>query len=152
MNRISILIFTVLLSALLLTGCASNQLASIDESNSETSPSPITIVRYTCYERYDHLSDYISRLVDSIIVGTITQPPSVTRINVIKLGYVSGSEETWSNVTSYQIRVDDVLKGNKKKGETITVDQYGGTYEGITEYIEGFPYLEQNKTLSAVSF
>jgi hypothetical protein len=81
---------------------------------------------------------------DLVVVGTVigaqpsklirdSLPPEIQE-NIEKAGGVPGVI-----VTDYLFRVEKVLKGQVPKGETIVIVQTGGTYNGVTEYIEDDP-------------
>ena len=96
-----------------------------------------------------NLYDDIDSLVvisDIIIIGTIDKALPVIRIEAVSLGLVSGETEYYKNVSSYQVRIEQVFKGDFSAGELFRVDRNGGLAEGIYENHVGMNYPVEGST------
>lgn len=98
-----------------------------------------------------NLYDDINSLVGNseiIIIGTIEEALPVVRIEAVSLGLASSDTEYYKNVSSYQVRIEQVFKGDFSAGELFRVDRNGGLAEGIYENLVGMNYpVEGSKYL-----
>ncbi len=97
---------------------------------------------------YSSLEDLLNDS-DLVIIGTVTKILPAVRVNYTdcvpgKLGF--GIEQDSLNVTSADVRIEQVIKGNISVGESIRLDQDGGLAEGIMETITPYYYLENGIT------
>jgi len=83
---------------------------------------------------------------DVIIVGKVNKALPVVRIDAVALGLVKGIPELEENVSCYQIRIDQVVKGDFAPGDTIRVDMLGGLAEGINEIYEDLQFPSEGST------
>lgn len=68
---------------------------------------------------------------DYIIIGKVDEALPVVRIDAAALGLVEGIPKLEKNVSSFQIKIDQVIKGDIAPGDTIRVDRNAGLAEGI---------------------
>lgn len=91
--------------------------------------------------------DFLVSQSDFIFVGKVEKALPVVRIDAVALGLVEGIPELEKNVSSFEIRADQVLKGEIAPGDTIRVDRSGGLAEGINEtYEDDPPYPREGST------
>lgn len=82
---------------------------------------------------------------DLVIIGTVTKMLPTVRVQSTdcvpdKKGF--GMQQDSLNITSANVRIEQVIKGNISVGESIRLDQDGGLAEGIMETISPYRYLE----------
>jgi len=121
--------------------------AAGDESTASAKNDPTVIT----FSGAPQLFDSINKLVqqsDLIIVGKVEKALPVVRIDAVELGLVEGPSSLEKNVSSFQIRIGQVIKGGFSPGDTIQVDMSGGLADNIyenyidTNYpVEGLTYL-----------
>ena len=95
------------------------------------------------------LIDDIYRYVedsDIIIIGTVEEALPVVRIEAVSLGLIHSDSEIYENISSYQIRIEQVIKGDIAAGGTIRVDMSGGEAEGVRESFIGLQYPNEGIT------
>ncbi len=83
---------------------------------------------------------------DIIIVGYVEKALPVVRIDAVKLGLVKGVSELEENVSCYQVRIGQVMKGDYDPGDMIRVDMLGGLAEGFDEIYMGLQYPVEGST------
>jgi len=145
--------FALLIFALFLVfGCSCSRTSSeiISESSKPTIlPTDSTEITKVNIEVAPLMFSDINLLVsnsDAIIVGYVDKALPVVRIDAVALGLVEGIPELEKNVSSFQIRIDQVLKGDFIQGDTIRVDRNGGLAEGINEVIQDLQYPSEGST------
>lgn len=91
--------------------------------------------------------DFLVSQSDFIFVGKVEKALPIVRVDAVALGLVEGISGLKKNVSSFEIRADQVLKGEIAPGDTIRVDRSGGLAEGINEiYEDDPPYPREGST------
>lgn|GEM_PF-1967963 len=119
--------------------------AAGDESSASTKNDPTVIT----FSGAPQLFDSINKLVqqsDLIIIGKVEKALPVVRIDAVALGLVEGLPSLEENVSSFQIRIDQVIKGGFSPGDTIQVDMSGGLADNIYENYIDTNYPEEGLT------
>lgn len=142
----------LLLILLLLFACACGRASTNISSESskpgtvQTDPAETTEV---VFKGSPMLISDINKLIslsDLIVVGKIDKALPVVRIDAVALGLVVGPSKHEKNVSSFQVKIEQVMKGVFKPGETIQVDISGGLAEGINEIFENVQYPSEGST------
>lgn len=143
---------SIIFALLLVFGCSCSRASS--EINVETSkptilPTDSTEIAEVTFKVLPQMFSDIKLLAsksDLIIVGYVDKALPVVRIDAVKLGIVKGIPELEKNVSSFQIKIEQVMKGDFKPGETIQVDMSGGNAEGINEIFENVQFPSEGLT------
>ncbi len=142
MKRITGVVFALLI--LMCSSCATNQtLASSYSSDTTTQMETSAQVTEIIITGDPYLIDNINQLVeasDIIIIGTIEEALPVVRIEAVSLGLVFGFPEYYKNVSSYNVKVEQVYKGDVSIGGYLRLDRNGGEADGIFENQQGLNY------------
>lgn len=145
MKRIYLYI-SILMLMFLLIGCAdknTEQMSDIiEDQESVSTQTPVTLVAMAEWAEFETFSDVKNKYENIIYAKVIKVLPSI-RIDKVKHGIVSGKEEEWQNITSYNVEVIEALQGTYKPGDIIRIDQNGGTVGNRTELIEDAPFLKE---------
>ena len=101
---------------LAMCACSRGQVATNSESSyipepSSVSPKPTEILIDSCSSPYSTLEELI-KYGDIIIVGTVEKALPVVRIDKVALGLVEGTPEFYQNVSPYQIKIIQTIKGD----------------------------------------
>ena len=143
---------SLLLTLLLLFSCACGHASTSISSESskpdtvQTAPAETTEV---VIKGAPMLISDINKLIslsDVIIVGKVEKALPVVRIDAVNLGLVKGVADLKENVSCYQIKIDQVVKGDFAPGDIIRVDMLGGLAEGISEIYEDLQYPSEGST------
>ena len=147
------LFILILLPLLLLLGCSCSCVSTgtnVESLTSTASSSDSSKITEVVINGFPFLITDINFLVahsDFIIVGKVDKALPVVRIDAVALGLVEGIPELKKNVSSFQISVDQVIKGDIVPGDTIRVDRNGGLAEGINEiYEDDLQYPREGST------
>ena len=121
--------------------------AAGDETSASTKNDPTEIIFSGAPLLYDSINKLVEQS-DLIVVGKVEKALPVVRIDAVELGLVVGPSSLEKNVSSFQIRIDKVIKGGFSPGDTILVDMSGGLADNIYENyidinypVEGLTYL-----------
>ena len=121
--------------------------AAGEESSASTKNDPTEIIFSGAPILYDSINKLVQHS-DLIVVGKVEKALPVVRIDAVALGLVVGPSSLEKNVSSFQIRIDKVIKGGFSPGDTVQVDMSGGIADNIYENyidinypVEGLTYL-----------
>lgn len=115
-----ILLILCFIFSVCLVGCSSQNPSETTTIVYQSMP-----IRFGSFNRMVEASDHI-------LIGTVKEKETL-KINATKLGYSTREGDFWQNITSTQVEVLEVFKGDFKANDTIQVDYVGGTVDGITE-------------------
>lgn len=144
----ALLLLTLLLLFVCACGHASTPISS-ESSKPGTLQTDSTETTEVIFSGSPMLISDINKLIslsDIIIVGYVDEALPVVRIDAVALGLVKGIPELKKNVSCFQIRIDQVLKGDFVPGNTVRVDISGGDAEGINEVYENLQFPLEGST------
>ncbi len=122
------------------TSCSS---ASVQSKNTLTAETT-NVITYQLYPLTFTSLDQLVAMSDVILIGEITNS-TIKRFDLAAAGYVKSKDPREANVSSFNIRVDKVIKGDLTSGSEIKVDsRRGGESNGYYEIYE--PTLPVPKT------
>lgn len=119
---------------------------SIEAETSARAETSIEITEYTVLIEPIIIDDMYRFVEDTdiIIIGMVEEALPVVRIDASSLGLVSGDPGFFENISSYQVRIEQVIKGDVSADETIRIDMHGGTAEGVFENYIGMIFPVEN--------
>jgi len=143
---------SLIFALLLVFGCSCSRVSyeiNVESSKPTILPTDSTEITEVTFKVSPRMFSDIKLLAsksDLIIVGYVDKALPVVRIDAVALGLVKGIPELEENVSCYQIRIDQVVKGDFAPGDTIRVDMLGGLAEGVNEIYEDLQFPSEGST------